>query len=206
MLKRVGESRHPSQTPTVVWNQSPMLLLATGYLYIKLRIKVTKDLLAKHPLTSQWSYVISGLHGYLSPAGVHTKTKLATSYNSNNIYVIATYEWHWYSLLNCFPQLWDYTNPKKCFGSTDSGAPVRRARYTVWCEVCDSVCLYPLHAAINAVYLGFAHFPFAEWWPLLMLKTWSADFVLALKVLCGWPFKGAISMRLVHIAECKDPL
>ena len=27
MLKRVGESRHPCQTPTVVWNQSPMLLL-----------------------------------------------------------------------------------------------------------------------------------------------------------------------------------
>ena len=27
MLKRVDESRHPCQTPTVVWNQSPMLLL-----------------------------------------------------------------------------------------------------------------------------------------------------------------------------------
>ena len=27
MLKRVGESRHPCQTPTVVWNQFPMLLL-----------------------------------------------------------------------------------------------------------------------------------------------------------------------------------
>ena len=27
MLKRVGESRHPCQTPTVVRNQSPMLLL-----------------------------------------------------------------------------------------------------------------------------------------------------------------------------------
>ena len=23
MLKRVGESRHPCQTPTIVWNQSP---------------------------------------------------------------------------------------------------------------------------------------------------------------------------------------
>ena len=29
MLKRVGESRHPCQTPTVVRNQSPMLLLKT---------------------------------------------------------------------------------------------------------------------------------------------------------------------------------
>ena len=27
MLKRVGETRHPCQTPTVVWNQFPMLLL-----------------------------------------------------------------------------------------------------------------------------------------------------------------------------------
>ena len=27
MVKRVGESRHPCQTPTVIWNQSPMLLL-----------------------------------------------------------------------------------------------------------------------------------------------------------------------------------
>ena len=27
ILKRVGESRHPCLTPTVVWNQSPMLLL-----------------------------------------------------------------------------------------------------------------------------------------------------------------------------------
>ena len=27
MLKRVGESRHLCQTPIVVWNQSPMLLL-----------------------------------------------------------------------------------------------------------------------------------------------------------------------------------
>ena len=27
MLKRVGESRHPCQTPTVVRNKSPMLLL-----------------------------------------------------------------------------------------------------------------------------------------------------------------------------------
>ena len=27
MLKRVGESRHPCRTPTVVWNQSPMLPL-----------------------------------------------------------------------------------------------------------------------------------------------------------------------------------
>ena len=27
MLKRVGESRHPCQTPAVVRNQSPMLLL-----------------------------------------------------------------------------------------------------------------------------------------------------------------------------------
>ena len=27
MLKRVGESRHPCQIPTVVQNQSPMLLL-----------------------------------------------------------------------------------------------------------------------------------------------------------------------------------
>ena len=27
MLKRVGESRHPCRTPTVVRNQSPMLLL-----------------------------------------------------------------------------------------------------------------------------------------------------------------------------------
>ena len=27
MLKRVGESRHPCRTPTVVQNQSPMLLL-----------------------------------------------------------------------------------------------------------------------------------------------------------------------------------
>ena len=27
MLRRMGESRHPLQTPTVVWNQSPMLLL-----------------------------------------------------------------------------------------------------------------------------------------------------------------------------------
>ena len=27
MLKRVGESKHPCRTPTVVRNQSPMLLL-----------------------------------------------------------------------------------------------------------------------------------------------------------------------------------
>ena len=27
MLKRVGEGKHPCRTPTVVWNQSPMLLL-----------------------------------------------------------------------------------------------------------------------------------------------------------------------------------
>ena len=27
ILKRVGESRHPCRTPTVVWNQSVMLLL-----------------------------------------------------------------------------------------------------------------------------------------------------------------------------------
>ena len=27
MLKRVGDSRHLCQTPIVVWNQSPMLLL-----------------------------------------------------------------------------------------------------------------------------------------------------------------------------------
>ena len=27
MLKRVGDSRHICQTPIVVWNQSPMLLL-----------------------------------------------------------------------------------------------------------------------------------------------------------------------------------
>ena len=27
MLKRMGESRHPCRTPTVVRNQSPMLLL-----------------------------------------------------------------------------------------------------------------------------------------------------------------------------------
>ena len=27
MLKRVGESSHPCRTPTVVWNQAPMVLL-----------------------------------------------------------------------------------------------------------------------------------------------------------------------------------
>ena len=27
MLKRVGDSRHPCRTPTVVWNQFPTLLL-----------------------------------------------------------------------------------------------------------------------------------------------------------------------------------
>ena len=27
MLNRVGERRHPCQTPTVVWNQFPMLLM-----------------------------------------------------------------------------------------------------------------------------------------------------------------------------------
>ena len=36
MLKRVGESIHPWQTPTVVWNQSPMLLLKRTALIIKL--------------------------------------------------------------------------------------------------------------------------------------------------------------------------
>ena len=30
MLKRVGESRHPCLTPTVVWNQPPMLLSSTS--------------------------------------------------------------------------------------------------------------------------------------------------------------------------------
>ena len=32
MLKRVGESRHPCHTPTVVQNQSPMLLLKRSVL------------------------------------------------------------------------------------------------------------------------------------------------------------------------------
>ena len=27
IMKKVGESRHPCRTPTVVWNQFPMLLL-----------------------------------------------------------------------------------------------------------------------------------------------------------------------------------
>ena len=35
ILKRVGESRHPCQTPTVLWNQSSMLLLKMTALIIE---------------------------------------------------------------------------------------------------------------------------------------------------------------------------
>ena len=47
MLKRVGESRHPCRTPTVVQNQSPMLLLKSTVLVIvytsRLVIEVIDD-------------------------------------------------------------------------------------------------------------------------------------------------------------------
>ena len=43
MLKRVGESRHPCQTPTVVQNQSPMLLLKrTALVVLSQRILMTR--------------------------------------------------------------------------------------------------------------------------------------------------------------------
>ena len=42
MLKRVDESRHPCQTPTVVWNQSPRLLLKrTALVALSQRFLVT---------------------------------------------------------------------------------------------------------------------------------------------------------------------
>ena len=40
MLERVGESRHPCQTPTVVRNQSPVLLLKRTALASGLVIEV----------------------------------------------------------------------------------------------------------------------------------------------------------------------
>ena len=46
MLKRAGECRHPCQTPTVVWNQSPMLPLkrtaqvALLYRFLMTRIRL----------------------------------------------------------------------------------------------------------------------------------------------------------------------
>ena len=42
MLKRVGESRHPCWTPTVVWNQSPLLLLKRNAL-VALSLEVFDD-------------------------------------------------------------------------------------------------------------------------------------------------------------------
>ena len=43
MLKRVGESTHPDRTPTVVWNQSPMLLLKRAELVALLyRVFITR--------------------------------------------------------------------------------------------------------------------------------------------------------------------
>ena len=44
MLKRVGESRHPCRTPTVVRNQFPMLLLKSTALTSGLAIEVFDDL------------------------------------------------------------------------------------------------------------------------------------------------------------------
>ena len=41
-LKRVGESRHPCWTPTVVWNQSPLLLLKRNAL-VALSLEVFDD-------------------------------------------------------------------------------------------------------------------------------------------------------------------
>ena len=43
VLKRVGESRHPCRTPTVVWNQSPTLLLKRTAPVSGLVIKVVND-------------------------------------------------------------------------------------------------------------------------------------------------------------------
>ena len=46
MLKRVGESRHPCQTPTVVKNQSPMLLLKrTALVVLSQRFLMTQIML-----------------------------------------------------------------------------------------------------------------------------------------------------------------
>ena len=43
MLKRVRESRHPFRTQTVVWNQSPMLLLKrTALVALSLRFLMTR--------------------------------------------------------------------------------------------------------------------------------------------------------------------
>ena len=47
MLKRVGASRHPCRTPTVVWNQSLMLLLKrTALVALSQRILMTHIRLA----------------------------------------------------------------------------------------------------------------------------------------------------------------
>ncbi|XP_070188764.1 GATOR2 complex protein WDR59-like isoform X3 [Littorina saxatilis] len=52
-----------------------------------------------------------------------------------------------------YVKLWDYTNPKKCFGSTDSGAPVRRARYTPFGAGLVTVVVPQLKRGENSLYL-----------------------------------------------------
>ena len=53
MLKRVGESRHPCRTPTLVRNQSPMLLLKRTALVALLKVfddldKLSADVVLLH--------------------------------------------------------------------------------------------------------------------------------------------------------------
>ena len=64
MLKKVGESRHPCQTPTVVWNQSSMMLLKRTAL-IYLRFKKGKK--KKHPLKQSMSRLKYALKKKLKP-------------------------------------------------------------------------------------------------------------------------------------------
>ncbi|XP_076470516.1 GATOR2 complex protein WDR59-like isoform X3 [Babylonia areolata] len=52
-----------------------------------------------------------------------------------------------------YVRLWDYTNPKKCYGSMDSGAPVRRARYTPFGAGLVTVVLPQLKRGENSLYL-----------------------------------------------------
>ena len=59
MLKRVGESRHPCRTPTVVLSHSPVLPLNRTALWAALRIAFTKSQSKATGFTFHWSRLCS---------------------------------------------------------------------------------------------------------------------------------------------------
>ncbi|PVD21064.1 hypothetical protein C0Q70_19230 [Pomacea canaliculata] len=54
---------------------------------------------------------------------------------------------------DCYVRIWDYTNPKNCEGSINSGAPVWRARYTPFGTGLMTVVVPQLRRGENSLYL-----------------------------------------------------